>query len=260
MYSRPIRDPLAESSGFTIFWWRILNEGPSQLENLDRAWSGTAHHEDLAALSVALTELDTSQMLRGRALVRARLVVAQRQADIAGAASLGDLANQLLQAAEAIDDARLIGDAYCSSVTWRRLVATWRRQSRRITQCLAISERLAALDPANTGWQEELAVAYSRVGDVAQARGDLAAAEQAYTQELVISERLAGLDPANTGWQRALAAAYGRVGDVAQARGDLAAAEQAFTQYLAISERLAAARPRQYRLAARPGGRVQPDR
>ena len=63
---------------------------------------------------------------------------------------------------------------------------------------------------------------------MALARGDLAAAEQAFGQDLAIFERLAALDPANTGWQRDLAVAYSRVGDVAQARGDLAAAEQAF--------------------------------
>ena len=84
---------------------------------------------------------------------------------------------------------------------------TWRRRSRHTRQYLAISERLAGLDPANTGWQRDLAVAYSRVGGVAQARGDLAAAEQAFGQYLAISERLAGLDPANTGWQRELAVA-----------------------------------------------------
>ena len=51
---------------------------------------------------------------------------------------------------------------------------------------------------------------YSRVGNVALARGDLAGAERAYSQSLAISERLAGLDPANTGWQRDLAVAYSR--------------------------------------------------
>ena len=98
--------------------------GAAELEDLDRAWSGTARHEDLAALSAVLTELDTSQMLRGKPLVRARLVVAQRRADLTGAASLGGLANQLLQAAEAIDDARLIGDAYSLVGERRRLAAT----------------------------------------------------------------------------------------------------------------------------------------
>jgi hypothetical protein len=49
---------------------------------------------------------------------------------------------------------------------------------------------------------------------VALARGDLAAAEQAFTQSLAIFGRLAARDPANTGWQRGLAAARSRVGDV----------------------------------------------
>jgi DNA-binding SARP family transcriptional activator len=74
---------------------------------------------------------------------------------------------------------------------------------------------------------------------VAEARGDLAEAEQAYSQALAISARLAELDPANTGWQQALASAYNRVGGVAEARGDLAGAEQAYSQDLAILERLA---------------------
>src|SRR5262249_23208097 len=37
--------------------------GALELEELDRAWSGTARHENLAALSAALTELDSSQLL-----------------------------------------------------------------------------------------------------------------------------------------------------------------------------------------------------
>ena len=71
--------------------------GAAELEDLNRAWWGTARHEDLAALSATLTELDSAQVLRGRPLVLARLVVAQHRANLAGAASLGDLANQLLQ-------------------------------------------------------------------------------------------------------------------------------------------------------------------
>jgi tetratricopeptide (TPR) repeat protein len=76
---------------------------------------------------------------------------------------------------------------------------------RAYSQDLAISERLAELDPTNTGWQEGLASAYSTVGDVARARGDLAGAERAYSQSLAIYKRLAELDPANTNWQQGLA-------------------------------------------------------
>ncbi len=218
-------------------------QGAAELEDLDRTWSGTARDEDLAALSATLTELDTSQVLKGKPLVRVRLVVAQHRAALAGAASLGDLANQILQAAQAIDDARLTGDAYCLVGDVAQARGDLAAAERAFTQTLAISERLAALDPTNTGWQRELAVAHSRVGDVAQARGDLAAAERAFTKALAISERLATLDPTNTDWQRNLAVAHSRVGDVAQARGDLTAAERAFTQTLAISERLAALDP-----------------
>ena len=217
--------------------------GAVELEVLDRTWSVNARHQDLAALSAVLAELDTSQMLRGKPLVRARLVMAQRRAALAGAASLDDLANQLLQAAEATDDARLAGDAckFVGDVARARGDLTAAGQA--YTQNRAISERLAALDPANTGWQQDLATAHNRVGLVAQARGDLTAADQAYTQHLVIIERLAALDPANTGWQRELAVAHCLVGDVARARGDLTAAGQAYTQSLAIAERLATQDP-----------------
>jgi hypothetical protein len=48
---------------------------------------------------------------------------------------------------------------------------------------------------------------------VAQARGDLAGAEQAYSQYLAIFQRLAALDPANTDWQQGLADAQSRIAD-----------------------------------------------
>ncbi len=190
--------------------------GAAELEDLDRAWWGNAHHEDLAALSAALMELDTSEMLRGKPLIRARLVVAWRRADLAGAASLGDLANELLKAAKAIDDGRLTGDAYCLVGEVAEARGDLAGAERAYSQDLAISERLAGLDPANTGWQWELAGAYSRVGNLAQVRGDLAGAERAFSQSLAIAERLARLDPANTGWQQDLAAAHSRVADVAR--------------------------------------------
>ena len=179
--------------------------GAVELEDLGRAWWSTARHEDLAALSTALTELDTGQMLRGKAVVRARLFVAQHHANLAGAASLGDLANQLLQAAEAIDDAPLTGDAYSLVGDVAQARGDLAGAERAFSQFLAIFERLAGLDPANASWQRDLAAAYSRVGDVAQERGDLAGAERAFSQSLAIFERLAGLDPANAGWQRDLA-------------------------------------------------------
>ncbi len=56
----------------------------------------------------------------------------------------------------------------------------------------------AAADPANTGWQRDLSVSHSKLGDVAVAAGDLAAARAAYQAGLDIAARLAAADPANT--------------------------------------------------------------
>jgi len=72
---------------------------------------------------------------------------------------------------------------------------------------LDIRVRLAAADPANTGWQRDLSVSHNKLGDVATAAGDLAAARTAYQASLDIRARLAAADPANTGWQRDLSSA-----------------------------------------------------
>src|SRR5262249_35501543 len=154
----------------------------------------------------------------GRSLVRARLVMAERRSELEGAASLGDLANQLLQRAKAIDDARLTADAYSFVGDVAEARGDLAAAERAYAQSLAISERLAGLDPGHTGWPQDPAAAFNAGGDVAEAWGDLAAAERAYAQSLAISERLAGLDPGNTSWQQDLAAAHSAVGDVAHAR------------------------------------------
>jgi len=183
---------------------------------MDRLFSGSAHHEDLAALSAVLAELDATHILQGKALVRARLVVAEYRADVAGAASVSDLATQLLQMAETIEDDLLIRDA-CSLVgDAAQARGDLAAAEQAFARDLAISERLAALDPTNTSWQQGLAVAHSRVGDLAQARGDLAAAEQAFAQTLAIFKRLTALDPTNTSWQQGRAIAHERVAGVAR--------------------------------------------
>jgi tetratricopeptide (TPR) repeat protein len=215
------------------------DRGAAELADLSDIWLANARHEDLAALSEALTELDTSQMLQGLPLARARLVVAQHRAFVSGAASLGDLADRLLLEAKATDDAGIIGHAHTlvGDVAQDRGDLATAEQA--YVEFLAVFERLSELDPINASWQEDLAVAHSRLGGVARARGDLAAAEQAFLRYLTISEQLAGLDPANSRWQRDLAIAHSYLGDVAQARGDLAAAQRAYAQALAILERLA---------------------
>ena len=99
--------------------------------------------------------------------------MAQRRAGLTDASSLGGLANQLLQTAEATHDARLIGDAYALVGDAAQARGDLTAAEQAYTQYLAISEQLAARDPANTGWQRDLTVARSRVGDMTQARGDV---------------------------------------------------------------------------------------
>ena len=56
---------------------------------------------------------------------------------------------------------------------------------------LAIRERLAQADPGNAGWQRDLSVRTSSIGDVLVAQGDLAEALKSYRDGLAIAERLA---------------------------------------------------------------------
>ena len=82
-----------------------------------------------------------------------------------------------------------------------------------------------------------------RLGDVAAAAGDLAAARAAYQAGLDIAARLAAADPANTEWQRDLSISHNKLGDLAVDAGDLAAARAAYQAGLDIAARLAAADP-----------------
>src|SRR5690242_15081073 len=85
--------------------------GATELENLNRSWASVAHEAHYRALSKALAELGAAGVLRGRAAVRAALVVAEQDAGDDDAADDGGVAEELRQAARATGDARLIGDA-----------------------------------------------------------------------------------------------------------------------------------------------------
>jgi tetratricopeptide (TPR) repeat protein len=111
------------------------------------------------------------------------------------------------------------------------------------TAGMAIIERLAARDPANSERQRDLSVSHNKLGDVKRAQGDVDAAVAAYTAGMAISERLAAGDPANSEWQRDLSVGHDRLGDVQLAQGALDAAVAAYTAGMAIREQLAARDP-----------------
>jgi tetratricopeptide (TPR) repeat protein len=105
------------------------------------------------------------------------------------------------------------------------------------------TERLAAADPGNAGWQRDLSVSHERIGNVLTAQGNLDGALKAFQAGLKIAERLAAADPGNAGWQRDLSVSHNKVGNVLTAQGNLDGALKAFQASHKIFERLAAADP-----------------
>lgn len=91
-----------------------------------------------------------------------------------------------------------------------------------------IAERLAKADAGNAGWQRDLSVSYSKIGDVLVEQGNLADALEAYRASHAIFERLAQADAGNAGWQHDVALSLQRVGFVAVRQNDLAAARAAY--------------------------------
>ena len=105
-----------------------------------------------------------------------------------------------------------------------------------------VQARVAA-DSANTQWQRNLSISRIKLGNVAEAAGDLATARDHYQASLDIAVRLAAADPANTEWQRNLSISRNFLGNVAIRAGDLTTARDHYQAYLDIAVRLAAADP-----------------
>ena len=84
------------------------------------------------------------------------------------------------------------------SVTFRNLagaLAAYRED-------LAISQRLAAADPANAGWQRDLSYSHTIIGQVLVKQEQWRDALPHLETSLQIDERLAALDPTNVTWQK----------------------------------------------------------
>ncbi|MFF3863640.1 tetratricopeptide repeat protein [Streptomyces sp. NPDC002209] len=107
----------------------------------------------------------------------------------------------------------------------------------------AVADRLGEAEPGNTGYALYLAVAYTRLGDLARASGQAGEAERLYRQSLTIRERLAEAEPGNAKFARDLSVSYDRLGDLAEASGQADEAKDLHRQSLTIAERLAEAEP-----------------
>ena len=188
--------------------------GATELENLDRSWSRTAHPEHRYGLAAALTELEDTQVVQGRARVWVLLVIAWVHVSRGQSARLAGTATSILHLARSAADLRGEGDAQCLLGDALQAQGKLVEAQAAFEVSLAISRRLAEQDPNNAGWQRELAVAQSRIEDVLQAQGKLAEAQAAFEVTLAISRWLTELDPNNAAWQRDLAVSQSRMGDV----------------------------------------------
>ncbi|MFN7388085.1 tetratricopeptide repeat protein [Brevundimonas sp.] len=107
------------------------------------------------------------------------------------------------------------------------------------------SARIAAQRALETSADDrDRSVAFTELGDVARAEGDLPGARKAYEDGLVIRRDLFARDPKNTGWLRDLSVSYDRIGDVAVAEGDLPGARKAYEDGLDIATDLSARDPK----------------
>lgn len=90
-------------------------------------------------------------------------------------------------------------------------------------------------DPSNALWQRELALSYSKIGDVEVPQGNLPAALASYQAGFAILDHLANSDPGNNNRQRDLKLSYDNIGDVQLAQGSLPAALRSYQAGLAIA-------------------------
>src|SRR5262249_45403963 len=82
-------------------------KGASELEKLDRNWSGQARPEDRYALGVALKELQDANLLRGSAQTWVLLVLGWIRIERGESSQLAGIANEALRLARLFEDGRI---------------------------------------------------------------------------------------------------------------------------------------------------------
>ena len=110
-------------------------------------------------------------------------------------------------------------------------------------QAMDFAKSFASLNSALEDANAQLAVSYTKAGDVLMAQGNLAEALKFYRDGLAVADRLTKADPGNAGWQRDLAISQGRVGAVLAKQGDAAHALDMLQQGRAVVARLAKQSP-----------------
>jgi len=104
---------------------------------------------------------------------------------------------------------------------------------------LAITKKLADLDPGDTETQLDLGICYERLASAAQDEGDLKGAREAGEQGMAIRKRLAESTPGDARVRQGLAVSHGILGDIAMGEDNLKTARAIHEKCLVIRERLA---------------------
>ncbi len=213
--------------------------GATTLETNERLWSRVARPEDRYALSLALEELDNTGLVRGRARVWALIVKALARVSRGEAARLAHLADEVLDLAGSLDDRRALREALTLSGDVQLAQRKPMVARKSYEEALVICRELAELDPSNTASQQDLGVAYNRVGWAHEAQGNLSEAKSAFESALEIAQWLAERQPGDASCQSDVAVAHNRVGGVLEAQGDLSGARASFYEAVVIARGLA---------------------
>ena len=212
----------------------------SECEALDLEVTLLGREDSKQALAGTLKELLQAGWLTGKARTEAVLSVAERRNSRGETASLEPDAREVIRLAGKFSAETaagrghaLLGDVLIAQGNIGGALNAYRNY-------FTISERLAAQDTGNAGWQRSLAVAYSKLGDVLRLQGKLVGALDASRVSLAISKRLASQDVGNAGWQSDLANAHAMAGTVMKEQGNLDEALDACRKNFEIRERLTA--------------------
>jgi tetratricopeptide (TPR) repeat protein len=203
------------------------DSGSDALVALIDHWTGRERTEDERALAAALNELIQTQRLSRRASTWAELYVAAKVVEREGV-SVGGKPDALLNAADSIEDFRLLAAAYCLVGDVAQARGESMTAKAAFEAFLAIARGWTLIEPGSTGWQNEFAAALQRLVDVDVRLGLNDEAQQGIDEAVVVVERLAQIDPLNTGRKRDLAVTLNRRGQMSEARGDDTEAELDF--------------------------------
>ncbi len=117
------------------------------------------------------------------------------------------------------------------------------RARREFERALELAQLLSERAPDHPSNRADLALCYSKLGQVADRAGEVAKARAYLEQARAIAERLVQQTPTHAPAQRSLASNCERLGDLAVRAGDFADARRYFEQALAIQEALAQTTP-----------------